>query len=289
MTTGLRAPERTVAALAAAAALVLVVFGALADADKLFRAFLQGMPVGSVFALIAIGFVLAYKTSGVFNLAFGAQAYVSAAAYYELHIRREWSILPAVVVAVVVLAPAVGVVLEALLFRHLRTAPPVARLVVSLGLLVALPELFNWLTNFTRTSSFGAVGIVPDGRVTYDVFGVYAYTRDELVNMGVILVAVVGLGALFRYSPIGLEMRAVVESARMTELAGVNADRVSAFAWALSSLFAGLAGVLLAPRFANLSPQPFFELVIVAIAAAAVGRLTSLPMALVGGLGLGIL
>ena len=52
---------------------------------------------------------------------------------------------------------------------------------------------------------------------------------------------------------LGLAMRAVVESPRMTELSGINADRVSAFAWALSSTFAGLAGVLIAPRFNSLS------------------------------------
>ena len=74
----------------------------------------------------------------------------------------------------------------------------------------------------------------------------------------------------------------------MTELNGIHADRVSAFSWALSSVFAGMAGVLIAPTFNTLVPQDFFNLVVVAIAAAAVGRLTSLPLALVGGLGLGI-
>ena len=83
-------------------------------------------------------------------------------------------------------------------------------------------------------------------------------------------------------------MRAVVESPRMTELNGIHADRVSAFSWALSSLFAGMAGVLIAPTFNTLAAQDFFNLVVVAIAAAAVGRLVSLPLALVGGLGLGI-
>ena len=60
--------------------------------DKLVLAIIQGVPAGSVFALIAIGFVLTYKTSGVFNLVFGAQAFVSAAAYFELHTRRGWPI-----------------------------------------------------------------------------------------------------------------------------------------------------------------------------------------------------
>ena len=97
------------------------------------------------------------------------------------------------------------------------------------------------------------------------------------------------LVALFRFTALGRRMRAVVESPRMTELAGVNADRVSAFSWALSSTFAGLAGVLLAPRFANLDQTFFFELVVVAIAAAALGKLVSLPRALLGGLLLGML
>ena len=70
-------------------------------------------------------------------------------------------------------------------------------------------------------------------------------------------------------------MRAVVESPRMTELNGINAERVSAFAWTLSSLFAGVAGVLIAPRFNTLAAGDFFNLVVVAIAAAAIGRLTS--------------
>jgi branched-subunit amino acid ABC-type transport system permease component len=55
---------------------------AASDASELFRGLLQGAPPGAVYALVALGFVLTYKTSGVFNLAFGAQAYVSAAMYF---------------------------------------------------------------------------------------------------------------------------------------------------------------------------------------------------------------
>jgi branched-chain amino acid transport system permease protein len=83
-------------------------------------------------------------------------------------------------------------------------------------------------------------------------------------------------------------MRAVVESPRMTELNGIWADRVSAFSWALSSLFAGMAGVLIAPSFNTLAAPDYFNLVVVAVAAAAFGYLVSLPRALIGGLGLGI-
>jgi branched-subunit amino acid ABC-type transport system permease component len=60
----------------------------------LFRGVLQGAPPGAVYALIAVGFVLTYKTSGVFNLAFAAQAFASAAVYYELRVDHEWPNVP---------------------------------------------------------------------------------------------------------------------------------------------------------------------------------------------------
>src|SRR4030095_15965911 len=115
------------------------------------------------------------------------------------------------------------------------------------------------------------------------------FSRNELVAMAVAVAAMIGLGVLFRSTAIGLQMRAVVESPRMTELHGIHAARAAAFAWVLSSLFAGLAGVLIAPRFNTLAASDFFNLVVVAIAAAAVGRLVSLPRAFLGGIGLGVL
>jgi ABC-type branched-subunit amino acid transport system permease subunit len=242
-----------------------------------------------VYALIALGFVLTYKTSGVFNLAFGAQAYVSAVMYFKTHTEWGWPILPSLILSVFILAPLLGLALEWLIFRHLRTAPAVAKLVVTIGLAVALPALFELVVNFTAVTGRTPVGIVPEGaNVFYDPFGSYAFSRNELVAMGIAVVAMLGLGALFRFTAIGLQMRAVVESPRMTELNGVAADRVSAFAWALSSFFAGMAGVLIAPRFNTLAAPDFFNLVVVGVAAAAVGRLVSLPRALIGGIGLGI-
>jgi branched-chain amino acid transport system permease protein len=256
--------------------------------DDLFRALLQGTPPGTVYALIALGFVLAYKTSGVFNLAFGAQAYVSAAMYFHARVEWGWSILPAVVLSVLVLAPLMGLVLERVIFRHLRTGSSVSKLVVAIGLSVALPNLFDVLIGFEPVAGRTPEGIIPrGGSVFYDPFGVYAFNRNELMAMGVAVVSMGALAALFRFSAIGLRMRAVVESPRMTELNGIRSDRVSAFSWALSSLFAGLAGVLIAPRFNTLAAPDFFNLVVVAIAAAALGRLVSLPRALAGGLALG--
>ncbi|MGH9003800.1 MAG: ABC transporter permease subunit, partial [Acidimicrobiia bacterium] len=258
--------------------------------EDLFRSVLQGLPPGTAYALIALGFVLAYKTSGVFNLAFGAQAFISAAMYFQARTEWGWSIVPAFVVAVLILAPAIGLVLERLIFRHLRTSSAVAKLVVAIGLTVALPSLFGVIVGFDPVAGRTPEGIVPEGAdVFYDPFGVYPFSRNELVGMAVAAAAMAGLAALFRFTDLGLRMRAVVESHRMTELMGIRAERVSAFSWALSSLFAGLAGVLIAPRFNTLVAGDFFNLMVVGIAAAAVGRLVSLPRAFLGGIGLGVL
>jgi len=266
------------------------VFFAASIGTDLFRGVLQGAPPGAVYALVALGFVLTYKTSGVFNLAFGAQAYVSAAMYFKARVEWGWAAIPAFILAVVILAPLLGLVLERLIFRYLRTATAVAKLVVTIGLSVAIPALFDIVSNFKAVAGQTPVGIAPEGAtVFYDPFGVYSFSRDELVTMGIAVVAALALGALFRFTALGLRMQAIVESPRMAELNGIRADRVSAFAWVLSSFFAGLAGVLIAPRFNTLAAGDFFNLVVVAIAAAAIGRLVSLPKALLGGLGLGVL
>jgi hypothetical protein len=101
----------------------------------------RGVPLGCVFGLLAVGLVLTYNTSAVFNLAFAAQAYASAACYYVLRKEHEWNVVPAAVVAIVVLGVAMAVLLDRAMYRHMRTASPLAKLVTSLGLLIAVPQL----------------------------------------------------------------------------------------------------------------------------------------------------
>lgn len=263
--------------------MILASFG-----EDLLRAILQGTPPGTVYALIGLGFVLTYKTSGVFNLAFGAQAYISAAMFLKARTEWEWSIVPALIISVFVLAPAIGLILERLIFRNLRTATAVSKLVIAIGLSVALPALFELLASYKPVLGRSPTGIVPNGSsVFYDPLGVYPFSRDELAQIVVAVLGMLLLGALFRFTATGLAMRGVVESPRMTELAGIPADRISALAWAISSMFAGMAGVLIAPRLPTLISTDFFTLVIIAMAAAAIGRLVSLPRALIGGMGLG--
>jgi branched-chain amino acid transport system permease protein len=245
-----------------------------------------GIPVGCVFGLVAVSLVLTYKTSGVFNLAFAAQAYLAAAVYYDVHVTHGWPIIPAFVFVVLVVSPFVGFLLDRLVFRWLRGVSPIGKLVSTLGLLVAVPQIVNlWLGN---TQHFGIKGIWWDDNALYRFFGSYTLDGRQMAILVSVAVVVLLLVALFRWTAIGLQMRAVVESPRLTELAGVNADRASSAAWMLSSAMAGLAGVLLAPFSASLNVGDFTTLLISAIAAAAFARLTNIPMALLGGILLGI-
>jgi branched-subunit amino acid ABC-type transport system permease component len=255
--------------------------------EELISRIVVGMSYGSVYALLAVGLVLTYKTSGVFNLAYGAQAFVSGAIYYDLRVRHDLPIPVALLVAVFIVAPLLGLVLDRGLFRYLRNATAIAKLVTSLALLVAIPQILKlW---FGQNPAAGTQGIVPRGDTSYNPFGDVFVSRNDLATILVTLLVVIALTVLFRYSALGLQMRAVVESARLTELAGINADRVSTASWVLCSFLAGLAGVLLAPLFAAVSDLNYTTLVVVAISAAAVASLSSIPIALAGGLGLGVL
>ncbi len=244
-----------------------------------------GVPFGCVFALMAVGLVLTYKASGVFNLAFGAQAFVSALTYVSL-IDDGWPRWASAVIAVAVIGPIVGILLDRLLFRRIRTASPLVKLVPSLGLLVALPQVAIMIA--------GSVPVIPPPALFTNAQRVYLHLGSvpisglELSITASTVVVVGALVVLFQFTPVGLEMRAVVESPRMTELAGVNAGRVSAFAWILSSMMAGLAGVLLAPLYSQLDPQNFTVLLVWGVAGAVIGRFSSLPLALAGGLALGV-
>jgi ABC-type branched-subunit amino acid transport system permease subunit len=245
---------------------------------------IPGIPYGFVYALVGVGLVLTYKTSGVFNMAFAAQAYVSAAIYYGLVSQQHLSKWVGFVVAVVVAGPALGYLLDRMLFRHMRTAPTVVKLITGLGLLIGLPSIvaFFWPGQHQNPPSLS-----PKPDSVYH-FGSYHLDGNQLIVIISVVAVMLALGALFKFSALGLKMRAVVESPRMVELAGINADRVGSFAWMLSSFLAALAGVLLAPFYANVDPLNFIALLVAAIAAAVFGGLASLPLTLLGGLLLGI-
>ena len=252
---------------------------------------IEGIPFGCVYTLIAIGIVLTYKTTGVFNFAFAAQAFVAAAVYVEMvevHGDPRWLGL---VVAVLLVSPLLGLVFDRLLFRAMRTAGWQVKLVAVLGMFVALPEITKDLISgqqpvpvTVRSSIPPMLGITAAG---FNI-GTHFVAWDFMMAAIITVLVVVILGFIFRYTATGLQMRAVVESPRMVELAGVNSERVSAVSWMLSSTMAGIAGVILVTLAQTLDPNIFVLLLVITIAAAACGRLQSIPVTFAAGVLLGV-
>jgi branched-subunit amino acid ABC-type transport system permease component len=244
-----------------------------------------GIPFGCTYAIVAMGLVLTYRTTGVFNFAFGSQAFVSAFTYTVL-VERGVPVWPAFGLAVVVLAPALGWVLDRFLFRRIAPTNVTAKLVSAVAVFVALPELVSLIFGSATRFSPPTLFLTPS-RVYFHVFST-PINGLEFETVIVTAAVVVVVNAVLRSSRLGLTIRAAVESPRLLQLEGVRSDRVLSVTWMGSSLMAGLAGVLLAPQYPTLQFNDYSILLVAALAAAALGNLADVPLALLGGILLGV-
>ena len=245
---------------------------------------LFGLASAAVYAVAASGLVVTYTTSGIFNFAHGAVAMVCAFVYWQLSSPDAWDLpVPvALVLTLLVFAPLFGYLIDRVLMRRLHDAAPITRLVVPIGLLVALIQVASviWSPDEPRTLQPFFAG------KTVRLLGVNLQYH-QLIIMGVAVVVAVALRILLYRTRTGVAMRAVVDSRELASLNGASPDRIGALAWALGCSLAGLAGVLIAPILA-LDQTQLTLLVINAYAAAMVGRLRSLPLTALGALILGI-
>jgi branched-chain amino acid transport system permease protein len=247
---------------------------------------IPGVPYGCTYAIVAVSLVLTYQATGVFNFAFGAQAYTSAFVYTKLVQNDHMPIWLAFFLSVVVLAPALGLIFDRLLFRKIPSTNTTAKLVMGISLFVGIPALLPVL--FGNQNVFGSPSILFDPNTVYfrvvsqPINGIYL---SSLVVTAAVLIALV---VLMRFTNLGLQMRGAVESRRLVALDGVNSSAVVATAWAISSFLAGLAGVLLAPIYGQLQAQDYATLLVAAFAAAAWASLRSLPIAALVGIVMGV-
>ncbi len=247
---------------------------------------IPGIPYGCTYAIVAVGLVLTYQATGVFNFAFGAQAYTSAFVFTKLVQNDGFPVWLAFLAAVVVLAPLLGLAFDRFLFRKIPSTNTTAKLVTGLALFVGVPALLPVL--FGNQNLYASPSIVfnPD-TVYFRVLG-NPINGIDLATVVVTAAVLVALVALMRFTNLGLQMRGAVESRRLVELDGVNAGSVVATAWAVSSLMAGLAGVLLAPVYGQLQAQDYATLLVGAFAAAAWATLRSMPLAALVGILTGV-
>ncbi|WP_380280976.1 ABC transporter permease [Kitasatospora purpeofusca] len=247
---------------------------------------LAGLTVGSAAALSGIGLVVCHRATGVLNLAQGAQAMLVAYLLRDLVVERHWPLWPAVACCLLLVAPALGVLLDVLVYRPLqrRGAGPAETTVAGVGVFVLLIGVVVLVWGAAPVG--GAPS--PLGGAPITLPGGHTLRPDTVAQLAAILVLAVLVGATTRFTPFGLRVRAVVDDRRLAELAGVDADRVSAAGWAFGSFTAGLVGVALAP-YLLLDPYGLPLLVMETMAVAVAARLRSIPVAVVTGLGLGVL
>jgi branched-subunit amino acid ABC-type transport system permease component len=249
------------------------------------RAFLPfvvvGLATGSVYALAAMGLVVTYTTSGVFNFAHGAVAMAGAYAFYSLRVQAGLPTVAALAIAVLVVGPVIGVIVDRVLFRRLAGSPTSTYVVVSLGFLVALQGLaiviYGPATRSVAPIFSTATFRLPGVNVGY----------DQLALVVIAAVAACALVVFFGKTHAGLRTRAVVDDRDLTGLMGADAARITTLSWMLGCSFAALSGVLLSPIL-GVDAALLTLLVIQAFGAAAVGRLVSLPLTYLGAIAIGI-
>ena len=236
---------------------------------------LAGLALGSIYAIMSAGIVITYVSAGVLNFAFGSMAYVIARSYYWAYAQQGWSIPAAAAFCLLVLAPVLGIVLWAVLFRFLRLRSPLVKVVCTIGLSVSLPALADLI--FGQTAIPQAPGLAPEPVRTFHLLGSVVDLNQVITYGCVVLVGVLGTLVL-RYTRAGLHMRALVGSEALTSLSGVNPNLVSVGVWAVSTMLAGLAGILVAPTN-GLTSNSMTLLMAASFAAVVAARLRSLPIA----------
>ncbi|HJT37673.1 MAG TPA: ABC transporter permease, partial [Actinomycetota bacterium] len=240
-----------------------------------------GVAISAVYAISATGLVVTYVTSGIFNFAHGAIGMFLAFVYWELRVNRGWPTPIALAVTLLVIAPALGALLEILVMRPLEGTSVATKLVVTLALLLAFQGAAIAIWGIELRTLPGLFG-----DRSYRLLGLNV-TWDQTVTILAAVAVAFGFRALFRHTRLGVAMRAVVDNRELCAVKGLNPNVVTATSWAMGASLAGLAAILIAPGL-NLEVNTLSLLVVSAYAAAVVGRLQNLPQTFAGALLLGV-
>jgi len=243
---------------------------------------ITGLTTGAVYGLAGVGLVLTYKTSGVFNFAHGAIAAVAAYVFYSLHVSSGWSWPLAAAVAVFVLGPLVGLLLE-FIARGIQGKNLALQVAATVGLLLVIQAVLVLIYGTTELRTVER--FLPAGDIVFLSTNVQ---WSDIITFTFAAAVTAALSVMFRRARLGLEMRAVVDSPSLLDLEGTSPVRTRRAAWALGTMLAAVSGVLFAPLL-PLDAIQLTLLVVAAFGAAAVGAFRNLPLTFAGGLLIGVL
>jgi branched-chain amino acid transport system permease protein len=240
---------------------------------------LAGLATGGIYASLALALVMIYRSTHHVNFAQGEMAMFSTFIASVL-VQAGWPYWAAFF-ATVAIAFAMGAAIEATLIRRLRNAPILAIVVAFVALLVILHSLAGWLFGYairSFPSPFSEAAGVGGGLLS----------PHQLGAIGVTLLMLALVYAFFRYSPLGLAMRATAENTTSSRLVGVRVNRMLALGWGLAGAIGAVAGMMVAP-VVFLDVHMMSGVLLYAFAAAVLGGIGSAPGAVVGGFIVGVL
>ena len=238
-----------------------------------------GIALGSIYGIVALGFVLVYKSTGVLNLAQGDFLMLGAYLSVTLLVTNDLGLYLALPLVALSMA-CVGLAIHYTVMRRLVGQPFFSIVLATIGIGTIIRALVLILYGPIER---GRIGALPEG--SFEIAG----TRIQWAN--VVIVAIVALllavfTLFFRYTRLGLHIRAVADNLEAAAAQGIKPDTVYAITWAVSLGLAGIAGLLFG-NVNNVTPQAS-TIGLAAMPAAVIGGLTSLPGAIVGGLIVGV-
>jgi branched-chain amino acid transport system permease protein len=249
--------------------------------EKFVQLTLSGVANGAIFALVALGFVLIYKSSDVINFAQGELLLIGAyLTYTTVEMIGLW--WPLGVIVAVALAALVGVLIEQMVLRPLIGEPVISVIMVTIGLSSLLRAIIGAIWGVTPRT---APQFLP--RDTIALFGA-SVGVDRLWAFALALTLFALLTLFFRYSREGIAMRAVADDQQAALSMGISVKKVWAVAWAIAAVTASVGGILLMSIFGGVSGQ-IARVGLLVFPVVILGGLDSIPGAIVGGLIIGLL
>ncbi len=249
---------------------------------------INGISLGSIYAIIALGYTMVYGIAKMLNFAHGDVIMVGA--YICFFASSKFGLPPAVgVLLAVVVCTLLGMTIEKLAYKPLRAATSLAVLITAIGVSYFLQNaaLLLWtsspkvFTNYFKTAS---------GETGFKLFdGALNISYVTLVTIGACIIIMVALTLFTGKTKMGKAMRACSEDKDAARLMGINVDATISMTFAIGSGLAAIAGVLLCSAYPTLSPTTGSMPGIKAFTAAVFGGIGSIPGALLGGLLLGII
>ncbi len=242
----------------------------------------SGLAVGACYALLALAMVIIYKTSEVLNFAQGEMAMVSTFVAFSIldtyHVPFPWAVVLTFLFAILL-----GIFFEVAFLRQAKDPNVLGLMIITLGFEMVLMGFAGW--------KWG-----PDQRpFPFPVSSVETYNIGGLliskINFWTILISLVLMLILFlffRYTKLGIAMRATQQNQLAARVMGIRTKRILSFTWAISSMVGAVAGILIA-SLGVLDPPMMMDPLLKGFASAVLGGMTSLPGSALGGALLGII